>query len=142
MSDNNSDNRSAAGSTKSNSSSQNQKKFQKFPSGPVVKIGIEELRGFYYVYGRPDQAQIFRKTTDKIADYVAQNYKSGKEMYRLITYGVETTYKDPDDPGKDATPAQIKAYGLLFTSAGKTGSSTTMTSSRPSGLLWGSAVLQ
>jgi hypothetical protein len=38
-------------------------------------------------------------------------------MYRLITYGVETTYKDPDDPGKDATPAQIKAYGLLFTAA-------------------------
>jgi hypothetical protein len=108
--DNNSDNRSAAGSVKSNSSSQqNQKKFQKFPSGPAVKIGIEELRGFYYVYGRPDQAQIFRKTTDKIADYVAQNYKSGKEMYRLITYGVETTYKDPDDPGKDATPAHIKA---------------------------------
>jgi hypothetical protein len=31
--------------------------------------------------------------------------------------GVETTYKDPDDPGKDATLAQIKAYGLLFTSA-------------------------
>jgi hypothetical protein len=84
MSDKNSDNRrSAAGSVKSSSSSQ--KKFQKFPSGPVVKIGIEELRGFYYVYGRPDQAQIFRKTTDKIADYVAQNYKSGKEMYRLIT---------------------------------------------------------
>jgi hypothetical protein len=99
MSDKNSDNRSAAGSTiKSNSSSQNQKQFQKFTSGPVVKIGIEELRGFYYVYGRPDQAQIFRKTTDKIADYVAQNYKSGKEMYRLITYRVETTYKDPDDP--------------------------------------------
>jgi hypothetical protein len=115
MSDENSDNRSAAGSVKSSSSGQ--KKFQKFPSGPVVKIGIEELRGFYYVYGRPDQAQIFRKTTDKIADYVAQNYKSGKEMYRLITYGIETTYKDPDDPGKDATPAQIKAHGLLFTSA-------------------------
>jgi hypothetical protein len=38
-------------------------------------------------------------------------------MYRLITYGVETTYKEPDDPGKDATPAQIKAYGLLFTAA-------------------------
>jgi hypothetical protein len=44
MSDENSDNRSAAGSTKSSSS---QKKFQKFPSGPVMKIGIEELRGFY-----------------------------------------------------------------------------------------------
>jgi hypothetical protein len=60
MSDNNnSDNRSAAGSVKSNSSGQqNQKKFQKFPSGPAVNIGIDELRGFYYVYGRPDQAQI------------------------------------------------------------------------------------
>jgi hypothetical protein len=77
--DNNSENRSAAGSVKSNNSSQNLKKFQKFPSGPAVKIGIDELRGFYYAYGRPDQAQIFRKTTDKIADYVAQNYKSGKE---------------------------------------------------------------
>jgi hypothetical protein len=78
---------------------------------------IEELKRYYYVYGRPDQAQVFRKTTEKIADHIAQNYKSGKEMYRLITYGVETTYKDPDDPGKDATPAQVKAYGLLFTSA-------------------------
>jgi hypothetical protein len=94
MSDKNSrDNRSAAGSIKSSSS---QKK--KFHSGAVVKIGIEELRGFYYVYRRPDQAQIFRKTTDKIADYIAQNYKSGKEMYRLITCRIETTYKDPVDP--------------------------------------------
>jgi hypothetical protein len=52
MSDkNNCDNRSAAGSIKSSGS---QKK--KFHGGTVVKIGIEELRGFYYVYGRPDQA--------------------------------------------------------------------------------------
>jgi hypothetical protein len=141
MSEKNSDNRSAAGSTKSNSSSQ--KKFQKFPSGPLVKIEIEELRGFYFVYGRPDQTQIFRKTIDKVvANYVAQNYKSGKEMYRLINYGVETTYKDPDDPGKDATPAQIRPMDYSSQVLGRTDSNTTMTSSRLSGLSWGSTVLQ
>jgi hypothetical protein len=119
MSDSDTDNRSAASSNKSNngSGSVNNRRFPQQQPVQKVQIGIEELKGYYYVYGRPDQAQAFRKTTEKIADHIAQNYKSGKEMYRLITYGVETTYKDPDDPGKDATPAQIKAYGLLFTAA-------------------------
>jgi hypothetical protein len=117
MSDSDADNRSAA-SAKSGSFPRNKKLSQQQPVSRV-QIGIEELKGYYYVYGRPDQAQMFRKTsTEKIADYVAQNYKSGKEMYRLVTYGIETTYKDPgEDPGNDATPAQVKAHGLLFTSA-------------------------
>jgi hypothetical protein len=117
MSDSEADNKSVT-SVKSGSFPRNKKLSQAQPTtASKVQIGIEELRGYYYVYGRPDQTQVFRKTTEKIADYVAQNYKSGKEIYRLITYGVETTYKDPDDPGKDATPAQVKAYGLLFASA-------------------------
>jgi hypothetical protein len=117
MSDSDTDNRSATSAKSSGSAPVKNRWFPQQPPVAKVQIGIEELKGYYYVYGRPDQAQVFRKTTEKIADHIAQNYKSGKEMYRLITYGVETTYKDPDDPGKDATPAQIKAYGLLFTAA-------------------------
>jgi hypothetical protein len=63
------------------------------------------------VHHSPTDGSQHPKTADRPS--LMQNYKSGKEMDRLITYGVETTYKDPDDPGKDATPAQ----GLLFTSA-------------------------
>jgi hypothetical protein len=78
-------------------------------------IGIEELRGHYYIYyGRHYQAMMYHKTTRKIADYVAQEIKSGKEMYRLIMDGQETTYKDPEDPGKDATPGQVAVYKMLY----------------------------
>jgi hypothetical protein len=94
MSDSNADNKRSVTSVKSGSFPRNKKLSQAQPAGPRVQIGIEELKGYYYVYGRPDQTQVFRKTTEKIAGYVAQNYKSGKEMYRLITYRVETTYKD------------------------------------------------
>jgi hypothetical protein len=139
MSDEQSDNRSAAGSTKSNSSSSSQKKF---PSGSVVKIGIEELRGFYYVYGRPDQAQMLRKTTGKIADYVAQNYKSGKEMYRLITYGLRQLTRTRMILEKMQHQPRSRPMDYSSQVLGRTDSNTTMTSSRPSGLLWGSAVLQ
>jgi hypothetical protein len=89
MSDSDTDNRSAASwSSRSNSSNgpTKHKRFPNQPPGQRVQIGVEELRGFYYVYGKPDQAQVFRKTTEKIADHIAQNYKSGKEMYKLITY--------------------------------------------------------
>jgi hypothetical protein len=92
MSDSDTDNRSATSAKSSGSAPVKNKRFPQLPQGAKVQIGgIEELKGFYYVYGRPDQAQVFRKTTEKIADHIAHNYKSGKEMYRLITYGVETT---------------------------------------------------
>jgi hypothetical protein len=40
-------------------------------------------------------------------------------MYRLIMDGTETVYKDPDDPGADAAPAQVEKYKLLFQEAKK-----------------------
>jgi hypothetical protein len=33
-------------------------------------------------------------------------------MYRLIMDGTETTYNDPEDPGKEATPQSTKCSML------------------------------
>jgi hypothetical protein len=60
----------------------NKKNFQR----PRDPIGIKDLRGYYYVYGKTTQAQAYHRTTRAMADYAAQNIDSGKEMYRLI-YG-------------------------------------------------------
>jgi hypothetical protein len=96
-------------------------------------IGIEELRGYYHIYGRHYQAMMYHKTTRKIADYVVQEIKSGKEMYRLNMDGQETTYKDPEDPaGKDATPGKVAVYKMLYEEARRIGSSIPMISSRSS----------
>jgi hypothetical protein len=71
MSDSDTDNRSAT-STKSGNGLSKNKRFPQQQQAPRVQIGIEELKGFYYVYGRPDQAQVSRKTTEgKIAHHVA-----------------------------------------------------------------------
>jgi hypothetical protein len=33
--------------------------------------------------------------------------------------GTETTYNDPEDPGKDATPGQVAVYRMLYAEARK-----------------------
>ena len=94
----------------SRGSSSGKKSFKK----KVLSTGIEELRGHYYVYGQADQALRFHATTKAIAEYAAQNMKMGKEMWKLIKEGKETTFNDPEDPGADATPGQIAVYKGLF----------------------------
>jgi hypothetical protein len=93
----------------------NKKNFQR----PRDPIGIEDLRGYYYVYGKTTQAEAYHRTTRAIADYAAQNIDSGKEMYRLIMDGTETTYGDPEDLGKEATPGQVAVYKMLYAEARK-----------------------
>jgi hypothetical protein len=161
MSDSDKDNRSAASSNKSSSGNgpAKNKRFPQAPQGPRVQVGIEELKGFYYVYGRPDKAQVFRKTTEKIADHIVnysreffvllhqptQNYKSGKGIYRLITYGVETTYCTTRiQMTLERMQPQPTSKHMDYSSQlpERTGSSTTMTSSKPSGLSWGRVLPQ
>jgi hypothetical protein len=98
--------------SKGNGNGNGNKKKATFQSGSA-SFGIEELKGFYYVYGKATQAQVYHKTTRAIADYAAQNITSGKEMYRLILDGTETTFSDPEDPGKEATPGQVAVYKML-----------------------------
>jgi hypothetical protein len=42
-----------------------------------------------------------------------------RQMYRLIMDGQETTYKDPEDPGKDATPGQVAVHKMFYEEASK-----------------------
>jgi hypothetical protein len=64
MSDSEADNKSVT-SVKSGSFPRNKELSQAQPTATSrVQIGIEELRGYYYVYGRPDQTQVFRKTSE------------------------------------------------------------------------------
>jgi hypothetical protein len=60
---------------------------------------------------------VYHQTTRRVADYAAQKLKSGKEMYRLIMDGIETSYKDLNDPGKEATSAQVEVFKMLYQEA-------------------------
>ena len=69
------------------------------PSGSEA-IGLEDLKKVQYTYGIPGQANRYTKSTKIIAEYAKIAY--GKEMWRLVQEGTETTFDEPTDPaGKD-----------------------------------------
>lgn len=79
------------------------------PSGSET-IGLEDLKKAQYTYGIPGQANRYTKSTKIIAEYVKIAY--GKEMWRLVLEGAESTFDEPTDPGKDASRAEMKKYEM------------------------------
>ena len=70
---------------------------------------VEELGSFVFKYGTNDQADMFLRTLDKIADYVG--VKESKEMRILVKLQQETTFPDPEPPDdKKATRAEVAWY--------------------------------
>jgi hypothetical protein len=72
--------------------------------------GIIDLTGYYYTYGVPGQKERYLKTTERIAEYVALKYT--KELAQLVTDKEEAEFKEPEDPGANATPGQIEVYKM------------------------------
>ena len=68
----------------------------------------EALKGYYFAYDEVGQQHKFKKTVEEIADYVG--IVLGPEMRTLLKDEMETTYEDPTDPGKDATPGAVAVY--------------------------------
>jgi hypothetical protein len=46
--------------------------------------------------------------------YLGTTSDCGKMLYNAIIKGEEPGFKEPEDPGKDATPAQVRKYEILF----------------------------
>jgi hypothetical protein len=76
--------------------------------------GIEELQGKVFVFGVQGQKERFIKAKRAVAEYLGRTSEAPKELYTAIQSGVEPTFKEPDDPGPNATPAQLKKYDILF----------------------------
>jgi hypothetical protein len=76
--------------------------------------GIEELQGKVFVFGVQGQKERFIKAKKAVAEYLGRISDTPKELYMAIQSGVEPTFKEPEDPGPNATPAQIKKYDILF----------------------------
>jgi hypothetical protein len=72
--------------------------------------GIPELTGKVYIAGT-GQADIFRKTTEAIAEYVGRVMM--EEMYDLVCHGREGTFTEPPDlPDADAKGAKLEKYKI------------------------------
>jgi hypothetical protein len=77
-------------------------------------IGIEALRGHVFLFGVIGQQERFIKSKKALAMYLGTTSDCGKMLYNAIMKGEEPKFKEPDDPGKDATPAQVRKYEILF----------------------------
>lgn len=80
--------------------------------GQQHDFGNGQLSGHQYVFGQPYQVELYLKTTNAICDYVGQ-FQS-EEMWKLVHDREETVFKEPVDPGKEATPAQLERYKTLL----------------------------
>jgi hypothetical protein len=76
--------------------------------------GIEELRGKVFMFGVQGQKERFIKAKKAVAEYLGRTSDAPKELYMAIQSGVEPTFTEPEDPGPNATPAQLKKYDTLF----------------------------
>jgi hypothetical protein len=79
-------------------------------------IGIDDLKGYYYMCGVPKQVESYLRTTRKIADYVGITLS--KEMWKLVHRLEETDFPEPPEP-KDTAKApvsriQVEKYRMLF----------------------------
>jgi hypothetical protein len=76
------------------------------------ELGIDELRGYIFIYGSKMQAEKYLRTKKAIGEFVGTKY--GKAMWSLVEKKQETTFKDPDEPDKDAKRAEVKKYKMLL----------------------------
>jgi hypothetical protein len=83
-------------------------------SAPRSEIGIEALKGHVFLFGVIGQQERFIKSKKELAMYIGTTSDCGKLLYNAIMKGEEPKFKEPDDPGKDATPAQVRRYEILF----------------------------
>jgi hypothetical protein len=86
---------------------------------PTIRSAHEnqfnELRGkILFVYGVQGQKEAFIKDKKAVAEFLGKTLDAGKELYTAMQTGVEPTFKEPDDPGANATPAQLRKYDILF----------------------------
>jgi hypothetical protein len=79
-------------------------------NGKRVLGKLEELGGLVYKFNSKDQADLYLRTTEAIADYVGVEY--GRNMRMLVKYGNEATFTKPTAPRqtKDSAPGLLEEY--------------------------------
>jgi hypothetical protein len=81
----------------------------KSANGKRVLGKLEELGGLVYKFNSKDQADLYLRTTEAIADYVGVEY--GRNMRMLVKHGTETTFTKPRAPRKeDSTPGLLEEF--------------------------------
>jgi hypothetical protein len=106
---------------------------------PRSEVGIDALRGRVFLFGvQEGQQERFIKSKKALAMYLGTTSDCGKMLYNAIMKGEEPKFKEPDDPDKDATPAQVC---IKFSSrrTWRRRRSTPWRSQRLLGSSWGSA---
>ena len=76
------------------------------------RVGLEDLKGNAYSCGVPGQAERHIRTTKAVAEYVALTY--GEEMWSLVHERQDFVSEEPEDPGAEATPGQLKKYEIDY----------------------------
>jgi len=60
---------------------------------------LDNSNDIQFVFGRPDQAQVYIHSIKNLADYAGTTMNNN--MYKLVTKKVEATFPKPKPPGKD-----------------------------------------
>jgi hypothetical protein len=81
-----------------------------FSSTGEQVLGKEEKLGeLVYKFNTKDQADMYLRTTEAIADFVGVEY--GRDMRMLVKHSTEKTFTEPSMPrSKDATPGLMEKY--------------------------------
>jgi hypothetical protein len=74
-------------------------------TNPRSEIGIDVLKGYVFLYGVVGQQERYIKSKKGVVMYLGTTSDCGKMLYNAIMKGEEPEFKEPDDPGQDATPA-------------------------------------
>ena len=76
-----------------------------FPAHPGAAA---ELGGLVFKFMAKNQAELFMSTLTAMVDHVGTTL--GYEMKMLVNYQHETTFDEPTDPSRNATPAEMKIF--------------------------------
>jgi len=76
--------------------------------GKPILGKLEELGDLIFKYNTKDQADMYLRTTEAIADYVGVEY--GREMRMLVKRGVETTFTEPDPPENPRVNVEMEMF--------------------------------
>jgi hypothetical protein len=78
-------------------------------TGEQVLGNEEKLGELVYKFNAKDQADMYLRTTEAIANFVGVEY--GRDMRMLVKHGTEKTFTEPRIPrSEDTTPGLMEKY--------------------------------
>ena len=86
-------------------------------NGKKVFLGnIPELEGVVFKSNSKDQADMYLRNIDSLANYATVKYTKGTELSCLVKYGEEAEFTEPEYPrGEKPGPGKMEQYKSLNT---------------------------